>query len=376
MAARILLAAMTVFAAVQHAVAQTWTYCNPLNKTCPPDPALGGFASFDMTQKVDPAVWNTTAGPMSYTSNGAEFTISERGQSPTIQSQFYIMFGSVSVILKAASGTGIISSIVLESDDLDEIDWEWMGGNTTHVETNFFGKGNTTTYNRAIYYPVDDPQNSWHNYTVHWTAEQLQWWIDGQMVRSLDYDGNGTLNGYNYPQTPMTVRLGIWAGGDPKQPEGVIQWAGGITDYKDIYTMMVKSVNVTDFSTGKQYTYSDMSGSWQSIKATAGNSTILNEIYQKHGVTGLWDRLTTGAKSGIVIGAISAAGVLLAALLVCCVVQARKGKKEKAIADAQWEKEQAEFNEYRMQMLNGGFSKSANTVPQHTSYAQGPTGKF
>lgn len=88
-----------------------------------------------------------------------------------------------------------------------------------------------------------------------------------------------------------------------------------------------------------------------------GNSTVLQEIEKPTGIDGVWKSLTTGAKSGIVIGAIAGAGTLLAALLICCVVQARKGKKEKAIADAQWEKEQAEFNQYRMQMMNGGFSK-------------------
>jgi beta-glucanase (GH16 family) len=82
-----------------------------------------------------------------------------------------------------------------------------MGGNTTHVETNFFGKGNTTSYDRAIYYPVDNPQNNWHNYTVHWTADELQWWIDGKMIRTLPYAAAGTLNGHNYPQTPMNIRL-------------------------------------------------------------------------------------------------------------------------------------------------------------------------
>jgi tetrahydromethanopterin S-methyltransferase subunit F len=107
-----------------------------------------------------------------------------------------------------------------------------------------------------------------------------------------------------------------------------------------------------------------------------GNSTVLNEINKKTGVSGVWDRLTTGAKSGIVIGAIAGAGVLLAALLVCCIVQARKGKKEKAIADAQWEKEQAEFNEYRMQMMKGGFSQSVQPAPQYASYGHGQSGRF
>ena len=107
--------------------------------------------------------------------------------------------------MQAAAGQGIISSIVLESDDLDEVDWEFMGGNTTHVETNYFGKGNTTAYDRAIYYPVDSPQTNYHNYTTHWTAEKLEWYIDSNLVRTLNFgDANG---GNNYPQTPMNVRI-------------------------------------------------------------------------------------------------------------------------------------------------------------------------
>jgi hypothetical protein len=336
-----------------------------------------------MGEKANPKVWNMTAGPMKYElQNGAEFTITERGLSPTIKSQFYIMFGSVSVTMQAAKGQGIISSIVLQSETLDEVDWEFTGTNTTHVQTNFFGKGNTTSFDRGADFPVDNPQNSWHNYTVHWTQQEIQWWIDGQMVRQLAYNGKGTLDGYNYPQTPMTVRLGIWAGGDAKQPQGVIDWAGGLTDYKDVYTMYVKSVNVTDFGRGKEYVYGDKSGSWESIKAVQGNSTVLQEITKPTGIGGFWQTMTTGAKSGLVIGASAGAGVLLAALLVCCVVQARKGTKEKAVADAQWDKEQAEFNQYRMQMMNGGFSKGGFSAPQvqpaHPGYThQGPPhGKF
>ena len=37
---------------------------------------------------------------------------------------------------------------------LDEVDWEFMGGSATHVETNYVDKGIRTTYDRAVYYPV------------------------------------------------------------------------------------------------------------------------------------------------------------------------------------------------------------------------------
>lgn len=251
-------------------LAQTWTTCNPLNTTCPPDLALGLNHTFVFnTSTTVTDSFNITAGSLTYGTNGAEFTINKKGDSPTIQSQFYIFFGSVSVVMQAATGQGVISSIVLESDDLDEVDWEFMGGNGTHAETNYFGKGNTTSFDRAIYYPTGtDPRANFHNYTVHWTSAQIQWYIDGALVRTLPYAAaNG---GDNFPQTPMTVRMGIWAGGDPDNNNGTIQWAGGLTDFtKGPYTMYVQSATINDFSTGKEYEYSDHSGSWQSIKTIA-----------------------------------------------------------------------------------------------------------
>ena len=270
MAASRLLLALTALSTL--AIAQTFTACNPLNSTCPADPALGTNTTWHFDQEHgDPKIWNTTNGDgLTYNDGGAQFQINSEGMSPTMQSTFYIMFGMVTVQMQAASGTGIISSIVLESDDLDEVDWEFMGGNTTHVETNYFGKGNTTTFDRAIYYPLPDgsaPQADWHNYTTNWTAAKIDWLIDGVLVRTLNFsDANG---GQNFPQTPMTVRLGSWAGGDPKKnPPDTVSWAGGETDFsKGPFNMNVKSVYVQDYSTGAEYVYSDNSGTWQSIKA-------------------------------------------------------------------------------------------------------------
>ena len=51
-----------------------------------------------------------------------------------------------------------------------------------------------------------------------------------------------------------------------------IAWAGGQTNYANgPYTMQVKSISVTDYSTGSQYTYGDESGNWQSIKSSGGS---------------------------------------------------------------------------------------------------------
>jgi hypothetical protein len=254
------------------ALAQTFTSCNPMERTdCPADPALGTNTTFNWTGGVmaDSKIWNTTAGKMDWQDDGAHFTIHGEGDSPTIQSKFYIFFGIVTVMMRAATGTGIVSSIVLESDDLDEVDWELIGGNNTHVQTNYFGKGNTTSFDRAAWFPVNNPQGSFVNYTTHWTQDKIDWYVDGQLVRTLNY--KDALGGLNFPQTPMTVRLGIWSGGDPsKNKNGTVQWAGGETDFhKAPFTMSVQSLYVQDFGTGKEYTYGDKTGSFSSIKSTA-----------------------------------------------------------------------------------------------------------
>lgn len=264
-----ILSAVATLAAV--ATAQTFTDCDPTKKTCPKDKALGKSVTVDFTKGPDSNFFELDGTALKYGANGAEFTINTETNAPTIESNWYIFFGKVEVVLKASEGQGVVSSFVLESDDLDEIDWEWLGGDFTTVESNYFGKGDITTYDRAIYHPVSNPQLGYHTYTIDWTSDYVKWSIDGAVVRTLTYsDAKG---GTRFPQTPMKVKVGNWVGGSSTAPAGTVQWAGGLTDFsKAPFTMYVKSVTITDGTPGaKSYTYGDLSGSWQSIKVEKGD---------------------------------------------------------------------------------------------------------
>ncbi|MCJ1309359.1 hypothetical protein MMC25_003018 [Agyrium rufum] len=335
------------------ASAQTFTACNPLNSTnCPTDPAFGMNYTFDFTDKKYDSVWNTTAGTIIYDDNaGAEFTIKQRGDAPEIQSTFYIFFGEVEVWLKAAMGQGVVSSIVLQSDDLDEVDWELIGGNDSYVETNYFGKGNTTSFDRAVWYPVEKPQENFHNYTTRWTSESIEWFVDGALVRTLN--ASEANHGKNFPQTPMNVRVGIWAGGDEANNNGTIEWAGGLTDYdKGPYTMYVSSVRVTDFSTGAEYKYGDKTGSWESIQITNGTSQAATALASSskgtiQTATQRFNAYPTSTKIAIFASAGGALALVLVLITWCCVRQRRAGRREREIADAEWEKAHAEVLSHR-----------------------------
>lgn len=186
---------------------------------CPADPALGkSDQTFDF-QKGESSEFKAT-GSVSYDdTNGATFTISKQGDGPLIQSNWYIMFGKVEFTLKAAPGTGIVSSAVLQSDNLDEIDWEWLGSKNNQVQTNYFGKGDTSSYSRGAFHDNAGSHDDFHTFSVDWTSQQIVWAIDGKTVRVLTPE---TAEADKYPQTPMMIKVGVWAGGDSNNAQGTI----------------------------------------------------------------------------------------------------------------------------------------------------------
>ncbi|TLS23854.1 hypothetical protein PpBr36_08577 [Pyricularia pennisetigena] len=256
--------------------AQTHTSCSPiLRDDCPNPKALGKTVEIDFTKGDDKSGFFKKLAGTEYqvTSKGAEFTISKTGQAPTLVSNSYIFGGKVEVKFRAAPGAGIVSSIVLQSDDLDEIDWEHVGNDQMRVQSNYFSKGNDTVYGRGQFHNL--PANGMENaltYTLDWTKDQLQWIVNGNVVRTLKRSET-TAGANGYPQTPCQIRIGTWVGGAEGGNKGTIDWAGGLADFsKAPFTAIYESIKVTDYSTGAtEYQYTDRSGSWESIKVIKGD---------------------------------------------------------------------------------------------------------
>ncbi|KAH7020982.1 concanavalin A-like lectin/glucanase domain-containing protein [Microdochium trichocladiopsis] len=259
-----------VLALAQLAAAQTHTDCNPMEKTCKNDPALGTTIDADFTQGQSPYFYEFAGTTINYTKDGALFTIKKETDAPTVGSHKYIFFGKIDVTIRAAPGNGVVTSFVLQSDNLDEIDWEWLGGDVKQVQTNYFGKGDTTTYDRGAYHPVANPQLEDHTYTIDWTKDYVKWYIDGALVRTLLYkDAQG---GTRFPQTPMQIKLGSWVAGRKDAPEGTVQWAGGYTDFSQgPFVAYYKDIKITDYSNG-------VKGAKEYVWAPAPNNGAYTDI--------------------------------------------------------------------------------------------------
>ncbi|AAS54808.1 AGR318Cp [Eremothecium gossypii ATCC 10895] len=241
--------------------------CNPLKeKKCPENIALAA-SILEEFKDVPPGFSNyTDTGIVGYGPNGASFTLAKRWDNPAIMSDFYLMYGKVEVTFKAAPGKGIVSSFYLQSDARDEIDLEWLGGDTAQFQTNFFCKGNVTTYTRGAFHNVSRPQEEFHTYTIDWKMDELVFYLDGKPIRRVK---NDTSEGY--PQSPMRLYMGVWAGGDPTNHPGTVEWAGGQTDYSKVpFTAYIKRIIASDYSSGRSYMYSDVSEKGVTIHSTQG----------------------------------------------------------------------------------------------------------
>ncbi|KAK6331818.1 hypothetical protein TWF718_002359 [Orbilia javanica] len=255
-------------------LAQTSSNCNPLKGCFKDDPALGTTYSWDYTKNQGEAPQFdivSSASRISYREDGMHMSVQMKGDSPTLQSHFYIFWGRAEIVMKAGPGAGIVSSLVFQSDVLDEIDVEFIGNQPGNVQTNIFSKGNQDVHIYGANTGVADAVGVFHKYTVDWTPQQITWSIDGNVVRVLT---RAELGDVVYPQTPMQIKFGPWAAGDPSNAPGTIEWAGGPIDYSQgPFDMVVQSLTVTDYSAGATlYRYKDTSGSSGSIEIVGGGS--------------------------------------------------------------------------------------------------------
>lgn len=192
---------------------------------------------------------------------GAALTIYDRYENPAIASDFYILYGSVSAEIMASQGRGIVSSLYLQSDDLDEIDvMEVLGSVPQMAQTNFFVKGEVQNYEHGMSHASPDGDN-FVLFGVDWTPLAITWSVNGEVVRVAA----------NEVHSPMVVILSLWAGGDVDNDAGTIEWAGGVTDYKKApFVMRARNLRVEDYSTGTHYVYGNVAGQWLQLNSRGG----------------------------------------------------------------------------------------------------------
>ncbi|KAK3697009.1 putative glycosidase CRH2 [Vermiconidia calcicola] len=153
-----------------------------------------------------------------------------------LMSTHYVWYGKVSATMTTSQGQGVVSAFILMSDVKDEIDFEFIGVDLTHAQTNFYFQG-ITDYNNGDETETSNTVQEMHTYTIDWQPDYVSWAIDGEVGRTVYKNDtwNSTDNKYHFPQTPSRVQLSLWPAGLPTNGQGTIDWAGGEIDWDSPY---------------------------------------------------------------------------------------------------------------------------------------------
>ncbi len=120
-------------------------------------------------------------------------------------------YGAYATRMRAAKGSGLNTAFFTYIGPAqgvnhhDEIDFEFLGKDTTKVQTNYYIDGKPQG---AVLIDLGyDASKEFHDYTFVWTPTKISWFIDKKLVRE-------TKAGVPLPTHPGKIFVTIWSGSD------------------------------------------------------------------------------------------------------------------------------------------------------------------
>ena len=87
--------------------------------------------------------WVSSGTPVVYNDDALLLTMAPDTSGTLLMSAHYIWYGKISATLSTSQGQGVVTAFILMSDVQDEIDFEFVGVDLTHAQTNFYFQGIT-----------------------------------------------------------------------------------------------------------------------------------------------------------------------------------------------------------------------------------------
>ncbi|KAI8394130.1 concanavalin A-like lectin/glucanase domain-containing protein [Radiomyces spectabilis] len=167
------------------------------------------------------------------------------GRGPTFNVSTLMRYGRFSATMRSAPVGGAITAFIVLADDGDEIDFEILGGDPHHLQTNFFyGKRPLYTVNGGLHeVPGEAVYDAFHTYTVDWRPERIEWLVDDKVIRTVQKKDTCDANECRYPSSPGRIQLGLW---DGSFEAGTAEWSHGPIDWSQHHSISsyIKSVEV------------------------------------------------------------------------------------------------------------------------------------
>ncbi|MCL6285635.1 family 16 glycosylhydrolase [Ruegeria sp. 2012CJ41-6] len=152
--------------------------------------------------------------------DGKDFTGSE------LQSKALYSYGSYEVDMVASGDSGVVSSFFLFSNTFfgaarhNEIDFEFLGNDTTKVNINYYYGNEKLGDNGSVQIDLGfDAADAMHTYRIDWHPDGIRWYADDVLL----YEVVEETAPLPIPDEPMRIYMSVWSGGD-----GLQHWHGPI----------------------------------------------------------------------------------------------------------------------------------------------------
>lgn len=177
-------------------------------------------------------------------------------QSGELLSQQAVTYGKFDVVMKPASGDGIISSFFLfktlrhPHDTWREIDIEVLGGRPTEITTNLITNQLNKTGNTLKHDANINLSSGFHTYSIEWTPDEISWYLNEQLIRQANIDIVKS-----FRDQPLTIRFNLW-------PTHLKNWAGHFSDHILPVTHRIQSITYSKYTPHEKFNGKPFKFSW------------------------------------------------------------------------------------------------------------------
>ena len=78
-----------------------------------------------------------------YNNEGLLLTLAPDTAGTLLASTHYVWYGKISATLTTSQGAGVVTAFIMMSDVKDEIDFEFIGVDVQHAQSNYYSQGVT-----------------------------------------------------------------------------------------------------------------------------------------------------------------------------------------------------------------------------------------
>lgn len=88
-------------------------------------------------------LWVSSGTPANYQDDSVLLTMPASSVGTLLSSTHYVWYGKITAQLTTSQGAGVVTAFILMSDMKDEIDFEFVGTDLEHAQSNFYYQGIT-----------------------------------------------------------------------------------------------------------------------------------------------------------------------------------------------------------------------------------------